>query len=121
MGTLYGHIWKLCHIKNSQKRSHTNVKALSVVSELGEGGFLIAIMWCRFECFREKPEEQATLSEIASHFHLFSINFNNINFGTLLFLVPNIGRVQKTFEEGKSSQLLPVGFSIDSDFLIGET
>lgn len=83
-------------LKTHKKRSHTKVKALSVVSELGERGFLVAIMWCRFECFREKPEEQATLSEIASHFHLFSINFNNINFGTLLFLVPNIGRLQKS-------------------------
>lgn len=52
-------------------------------------------MWCRFEFFREKPEEQATLSEIASHFHLFSINFNKIYFGTLLFLVSIIGRLQK--------------------------
>lgn len=29
--------------------------------------------------------------------------------------------MRATFEEGKSSQRLPVGFSIDSDFLIGET
>lgn len=43
-----------------------------------------------------EPEDSAKLSEIASHFQLLSIDFNNINFGKLLFLVPKRGRVQKS-------------------------
>lgn len=44
--------------------------------------------------FGGEPEDSAKLSEIASQ--LLSIDFNNINFGKLLFLVPKRGRVQKS-------------------------
>lgn len=66
--------------------------------------------------------------ETASHFHLFSINFNNINFGTILFLVSKIGRLQKnyvhiraTLKEERVQEYFQCFFFIDSDFSIGET
>lgn len=68
----------------------------------------MAIMQSRFKFFFLEgggggPEDSAKLSEIASHFQLLSIDFNKINFGKLLFLVPKRGRVQKSESNFKRS------------------